>query len=167
MHPLTTAWSEPDATWNKYDMTNFWTTAGGDYDGYSYARGTVDNTVGWKSANITRLVEQWVRGTTANLGFIMVPVPAGGDALKVFQSSDSASNTGYSPKLVVDHPVPGASGAYESRALGPGTNSTFTSASWSDSSMSFLTDEFSGLALSSGWTWLNDPSADDGPARSA
>jgi regulation of enolase protein 1 (concanavalin A-like superfamily) len=162
VHPLTTAWSEPDATWNKYDMTNFWTTAGGDYDGYSYARGTVDNTVGWKSANITRLVEQWVRGTTANLGFIMVPVPAGGDALKVFQSSDSASNTGYSPKLVVDYLVPGASGAYESRALGPGTNSTFTSASWSDSSMSFLTDEFSGLALSSGWTWLNDPSADDG-----
>lgn len=26
-------WVEADATWNKYDATNNWTTAGGDYDG--------------------------------------------------------------------------------------------------------------------------------------
>lgn len=43
----TTGWTQAGVTWNKYDGTNNWTTAGGDYGSAIYTTGTISGTPGW------------------------------------------------------------------------------------------------------------------------
>ncbi|TFG68927.1 MAG: DNRLRE domain-containing protein, partial [Methanomassiliicoccus sp.] len=157
VHSLLSDFSETSATWNMNDSISDWVEPGGDYDPYPYASGTFPYAIGWFSIGISKLVAQWVKDSGDNQGIIIVPVPVGGDAVKLFQSSEQTSGPSYSPKLTVNYTIHGGMGVYESEPLGPGTNSTFTLCEWSSGMTSRLSDEFSGTALSSKWTWSNDP----------
>ena len=157
VYQLTAPFIEADVTWVKSTSSTFWTTPGGDYYSHSFCRSTVTNGIGWMSLDVSKLVERWVRGEADNYGLIIVPVSAGGDNQKVFQSSDEDIFTNQNPKLTVNYTVPGGFGTLESQALGPGTNATFTLASFSTSVVSSLDDGFSGNGLSSKWSWMNNP----------
>ena len=162
VHPLSSAFVEDEVCWAKNTTATTWINPGGDYDPYSYGRFTVANDVGWFGMDVSKLVELWARGTTDNHGLILVSDAAGGDNQKMFQSSDDVDSPETNPRLIVNYTVPGGAAVLESRVLGPGTNATFTLTSHSTSTVSHLDDGFSGTALSSKWSWDNDPSLDDG-----
>ncbi len=162
IHALDVPFVEDEATWAMSSISSFWTNPGGDYGSDIYYKGTFDNTAGWRNLDVTTLVECWVRGHVPNNGMIFVPEETGGNDIKTFMSSDDPGSSEYKPKLVVDYAIQGSEGAYESDLIGPGTNATFTAASWSNSTLSFPDDEFSGTALSSEWTWWNNPALGGG-----
>jgi hypothetical protein len=103
---VTQAWTEAGVTWNKYDGSTNWATAGGDFDAVADATFTppalTDTTV---DITITSLVQEWVNGT-ANNGMI---IKAGTEATTqgtLFYTSDAAT-AGNRPKLVVTYTLPG------------------------------------------------------------
>jgi RHS repeat-associated protein len=59
------------ATWNKYDGTNAWTTAGGDFDSTVAASNTVTDTVGWFKWFPRQLVQGWIDGSIQNNGVVV------------------------------------------------------------------------------------------------
>jgi len=130
---------------------------GGDSSEYVFGAGIFEAIQGWWSTNITKLVERWTTGSMANNGLIIIPTPGVEDYVKVFQSSDQTGNPTLVPRLVVQYTLQGDVGAYESAPLGPGTDAEFTLSTWSNSTVSFVSDEFSGAGLSPKWTWLNNP----------
>jgi hypothetical protein len=157
IYAVTTPWLETEVTWNSAFNGHPW-TPGGDYNASIIFRGTMDGSVGWHSMNVSRLVDLWLKGTLNNYGMILVPDNDGNTASwKRFVASEDATRVTQRPKLIVNYTLPGATGTYESKALGPGTNSQFTLASWWNASYSALTDEFNGTSLSARWSWLNEP----------
>jgi len=161
-YPLTRDFDEMEVTWMKNISSSTWSAPGGDYDDPMFSRITVRNILGWYKIDLSRMVELWAKGTIANKGLILVPAVTTGDTLKEFRSSDDGSVPSERPLLSINYSQPGVLGTYESRALGPGVNTTFTTVNWSCTTVSFASDEFSGAALSPKWSWLNDPFADDG-----
>ncbi len=162
VHRLTAGFVESEVCWAKRTAFANWTNPGGDYDPYSYGRHTAANVVGWLGIDVSKLAERWAMSPTGNLGVILVPVPVAGDNQKPFQSSDDLDTPERNPRLVVNYTIQGGTGVLESRYLGPGTNSSFTIASYSASGVSLLDDAFSGTTLSPKWTWLNDPALSGG-----
>jgi hypothetical protein len=162
IHAIDTAWVEMEVCWDFASNGNRW-TAGGSYNPFVFYRGVMNSVQGPHSMDVSRLVDLWVRGSLPNHGMILVPESSSPtDSVKSFISSDEAVRVTERPKLVVNLTTPGRAGTYESRAIGPGTNSVFTLASWSNGSFSKLSDEFNGTSLSKKWTWLNDPSRTNG-----
>lgn len=102
------AWVEATVTWNKYDGTNPWQTAGaaGANDRESAAFATVSlpaNPVAGTVVDITLdpvKVQEWVSGAFTNNGFIMQAATEDHDR-HVFWSSDYAVDTTLCPKLTV------------------------------------------------------------------
>lgn len=154
---LNKAWVESEATWTRASTTELWATPGGDFLTWTAGKWTIDNTAGWRVMDVTNLVDSWVSGESANFGLILVPTTQGGDNLKLFQSSDQSSAQTIAPKLTVQYLLPGSVGLLESRVMGPGTNATFTLATWNNWTQSLLDDGFSGSLLSDRWNWTNDP----------
>ncbi|MDQ3933727.1 MAG: DNRLRE domain-containing protein [Actinomycetota bacterium] len=78
-------------TWNKYDGTNAWTTAGGDIsaspDGSESAFG---GAVGLERINARKLVQGWVDGSIPNYGLIVKDNGSTAGVLNI--TGDSASN---------------------------------------------------------------------------
>lgn len=167
IHALTRNWTETGVTWKTYDLASngYWHTVGGDFSAEFFAEGVIDNTLGWKSFDLTRLVDLWMRGKIPNYGFIIVPSIETIDNAKTFSSSDIANKPEQRPRIVLNYTLGEAVGSYESAVIGPGTNSTFTLASWQTGLLSKATDEFDSGALSSRWAWMNDPSAAGGSAN--
>jgi RHS repeat-associated protein len=59
-------------TWNTYDGTNVWTTAGGDIDSTASASASAGGSgVGWYHWYPTELVQNWVDGSNSNYGVIL------------------------------------------------------------------------------------------------
>ncbi|MDH3365967.1 MAG: DNRLRE domain-containing protein, partial [Thermoplasmata archaeon] len=162
IHPLEQPFVEDEVTWNRPSLSELWTTPGGDFSPEVFCVGTLTNDGGWKSFDISGLVEYWVRGMATNNGLIFVPDEAASDAPKDFISSDEDTWPAFRPYLSIGYTIQGNEGAYESEALGSGTNSTFTLMDWADSTTSLITDEFSSSPLASKWSWLNDPFAGSG-----
>jgi hypothetical protein len=75
------------ATWNRYNGINAWTTPGGDYDP-TIAGSFIASGAGWKSMDITALVQQWISGATPNYGVVLLSQPTAGNNEKRFASSD-------------------------------------------------------------------------------
>lgn len=161
VYSVTSPWVEMESSWNFYSAGNMWATPGGDYDPLSFYRSTLENIIGWHTMDMSRLVDLWTRGLVANNGIIIVPDYFGGTAWKPFVSSDD-NNAAQWPKLIISYTMPVSGGLYESSALGPGTNELFTLMSWTNSTFSRASDEFSGSTLNTKWSWLNDPSAGSG-----
>ena len=65
-----TNWVEASATWNKYDGTNTWTTAGGDTAAPEISLGDI-TTTGWKSFDVKTLVDDAWDNRAGILTFLM------------------------------------------------------------------------------------------------
>ncbi len=158
IYALSTGFNEMVADWEFCDIGQRWNTAGGDYYPVSFIAGQIENVQGAHSWDLSRLVDLWVAGGIANSGLIIVPDSAAGDAIKNFYSSDEGGRVEQRPKLTVKYTLPLGVATYESRALGPGTDSLFTLASYISGNMSLASDDFAGPSLSQRWRWHLDPS---------
>src|SRR3972149_696167 len=65
----------------------------------------LNNSVGWRVMDIKSFVQEWVTGTSANQGLILVPAAGGGGNAKQFASSDAA-NISIRPVLRINYTVP-------------------------------------------------------------
>ena len=70
LHRITRSWTGA-ATWNKYDGTNNWTTAGGDFDSTVAASNTVNAWGQWYKWFPRQLVQSWIDGSVTNNGLIL------------------------------------------------------------------------------------------------
>ena len=69
---VTQPWTESGITWNKYDGTTPWTTAGGDYTGTGGAALTMPSSMPrWVEWDVTNIVEAWIEDSQPNYGFII------------------------------------------------------------------------------------------------
>ncbi|MGQ9586962.1 MAG: DNRLRE domain-containing protein [Thermoplasmata archaeon] len=162
VHALNSSFVETEVSWTHRDAAHPWITLGGDFSTEAFSNGTVEDRPGWHAFDLTRLVDLWVGGRTPNYGFIIVAKDATVDQVKKFVCSDITNKPEQRPKLVVNYTYGQAVGEYRSRALGPGTNTTFTLASWHDRVISKATDEFDAGNISSRWKWARDPCQEGG-----
>jgi RHS repeat-associated protein len=70
LHSVTRSWTGA-ASWNKYDGTNAWATAGGDFDASVAASNTVGSTIGWYKWFPRQLVQSWIDGSATNNGLLV------------------------------------------------------------------------------------------------
>jgi hypothetical protein len=106
-------WTETGVTWNKYDGTNDWQTAGGtganDYDSTALATTTIDATPAAKTEFQFTLsisaITNLVNGTTTNNGWLIRSSEASFDR-HTFYSSDEGTETSSRPKLVITYHAP-------------------------------------------------------------
>jgi regulation of enolase protein 1 (concanavalin A-like superfamily) len=166
IHALSSNWTENGVTWRTRTSTTSWNSMGGDFSTEPFSWGMIDGTTGWRTFDLTRLVDHWLRNatpsSTPNLGFIIVPKPGIGDAAKNFVDCEITNKPEQRPKLTINYTLGEAVGAYESIPLGPGTNSTFTIAGWSNGTFSKASDEFTASSLSQKWSWTMDPALSGG-----
>ena len=107
------AWTEAGVTWNKYDGTNAWGTAGADNttsDRESSAIGTLSvgasptlNT-GMDITLTASKIQEMVSGTFTNNGFVIRVDTENADDIQ-WATSDHAT-AGYRPKLVIEYSLP-------------------------------------------------------------
>lgn len=127
MHRVTRAWTS-GASWNSYDGTHAWTTAGGDYDPTPVASASVPaQHAGWVDWYSTRLVQQWVTGGLPNNGVLFKDQygTAGPQGQEQFYSNNGAWDDAEKPELdVVWAPRTGRVDSYtfEHQALDPRTS---------------------------------------------
>ena len=110
VHRITQSWVEgtktgngnaDGATWNDYDGTNPWVTAGGDYDSTVIASATIprgNNT--WHQWDITTLVSDWLNNGSPNDGLLLEQVGLR-DGVQ-FASSENG-NVSLNPKLTLTY----------------------------------------------------------------
>ena len=103
LYRLTRQWTETGVTWNTYDGTNSWTTAGGDYDSTLHARTLIDSVLSWKSWLITSLVQDLVDKVYENYGFILLSSPTHSEDNSKHFSSKENTNQSLIPRLVVTY----------------------------------------------------------------
>ncbi len=104
-HRITQNWTESSSTWNTYDGTNPWSSAGGDYDSTVIDTTTVDTTTGvWDAWNITTLARDWNEGIYSNYGVLLKSVDEEAPSNdKWYRSSDYSTHTSLRPKLVISY----------------------------------------------------------------
>ncbi len=100
VYRLTRQWYENNVTWNKYDGSHSWTTAGGDYNGTVWASTPVGASRKYYYWDVTGLVGSWHNSTYPNYGLILVSQSA--NNRKDFSSSD-CSNASRRPALLVNY----------------------------------------------------------------
>ena len=94
-HPPTSG-----ATWNTYDGTHAWTTAGGDFSTTAAGSATLPPGTGARqSINITNLVQDWLTGAQGNQGIVVKATTEPAANLDYFDSSA----TGNGPELKVTY----------------------------------------------------------------
>src|SRR5205807_1210900 len=158
---VTSSWNEAQATWNNRMTGTPWGTAGGDINIHVIGQVSLDNTAGWRSWNVTQLVDLWYRGRLPNNGLMLAAISTGANADKTFFSSDYAVDSTRRPRLDLSYRILGATGVYVSKVGGPGTMAQWQSISWNASARSLVADEFNGGSLDPKWTWINPPAAQD------
>lgn len=71
LHALRECWTRSGSSWNKRDGTTGWTVPGATYD--NTPLGSFNPTsAGFKTFDVTSLVQDWVNATRANDGFVLV-----------------------------------------------------------------------------------------------
>jgi len=108
------AWTETGATWNKYDGTNNWQTAGGFGADDCEQTDIGSVSMGASEANGTEIsislstsaIREMVSGEFANNGFMVKTDSEVNDAYSFASSSNGTSTR--RPKLVVEYTVGGA-----------------------------------------------------------
>jgi hypothetical protein len=99
---LTTQVTQDGATWNDYDGTSSWGSAGGDYQSSPSGSGSTPSAYGWTNLDVTNIAKGWIDGSISNHGAIIIGQSGAHDYLKMFRSSDSASSA-QRPKLEIDY----------------------------------------------------------------
>ncbi|TLZ69484.1 MAG: DNRLRE domain-containing protein, partial [Methanobacteriota archaeon] len=161
LHPVTPTWDEAQVTWNDRLTGTPWTTAGGDYDARVTDVQSLNAVLGWKTWNVTQIVDLWYRSRVPNNGMIILGSAGGTNLDKTFWSSDYAVDPTLRPKLDIRYRVLGATGEYISKIGGPGSLVAWQSISWNPSERSYVSDEFNGGSLDPKWTWTNPPATYD------
>lgn len=102
IHRLTNDWVEDEVNWieRRSGFLTNWTSGGGDFSPTVMGSFTVDQ-VGWRSVDITKLVQQWVDYPSSNNGMILRSVTTGSDNEKRYASMDG-SDPGLFPKLTIE-----------------------------------------------------------------
>ncbi|HKZ48814.1 MAG TPA: DNRLRE domain-containing protein [Thermoplasmata archaeon] len=157
VYAVSAPWDEAQVTWTDRLTATPWGVAGGDYNPHRIDAPVIDNTLGWKTWNVTALVDVWYRGLLPNYGLIFDPPNPGANSDKTFYSSDYMVDPTLRPKLDIRYRVLGVAADYVSATGGPGIPSDWRNISWSIGSRSLVSDEFNGLALDPVWTWTNLP----------
>jgi RHS repeat-associated protein len=71
VHRASRSWTG-NATWNKHDGVNAWTTPGGDFTATAEDTEGVDgNTTQWVTWHVGTAVQDWVTGASSNHGFVL------------------------------------------------------------------------------------------------
>ena len=97
VHRLTQSWTEGGVTWNRYDGTNTWASAGGDYDATVRATSTANPGVGGSIAwDVTGLAQEWASNTHPNHGLIVIN---SGSTNGLHFASKESGNVAYRPYL--------------------------------------------------------------------
>ena len=103
---LTQAWTEGGVTWNKYDGTTAWATAGGDYDGTVRASSTANAGVGQAITwDVTTLVQDWANNASPNQGLILIN---SGTTNGLHFAAKENGNAAYRPTLATTITTPTA-----------------------------------------------------------
>ncbi|MEA2493589.1 MAG: hypothetical protein QOJ29_1500 [Thermoleophilaceae bacterium] len=108
-HKVTRSWTSA-ATWNKYDGTNAWTAAGGDFASTAeYTNSSASGaTATWYAFGVTNAVQQWLDGGAANNG-VLLKEPTENVNNVLSYSSATGGNApyiqiDYEPKFMGDQP---------------------------------------------------------------
>jgi hypothetical protein len=96
VHRITAGWSETGVTWRNF----------GGHDG-SVAASFVAGSAGWKSADITALVQGWAEGSHANNGLLLDDPSAANDQSETYKSSEYGSAS-LRPKLTLCYHMGGS-----------------------------------------------------------
>lgn len=126
--------SHDGVTWETTDGTTPWTTPGGDFNSVpEFTLMNVTNVPDWHKWNITRLVKEWINGTTLNAG-VLFETHFGGFIAdeKVFYSKEYAG-VADRPKLVVYYNSSGpgqANGTFISRTMDAQSSVNWGGISW-------------------------------------
>jgi hypothetical protein len=99
-----TAWTEAGVTWNKYDGTNNWAAAGGDYTTTNGASVVVPAAPGWMAWTVTAQVQTAIDSVGRIAHFLMRDGTESGstDYQAHFYTRDYAVDLTKRPKLYVD-----------------------------------------------------------------
>ncbi|MBN1793398.1 MAG: DNRLRE domain-containing protein [Candidatus Omnitrophica bacterium] len=110
---MTRDWTEGNntsgsgATWNRYDGTNSWTAAGGDYDvTLGSASATISPTPGaglWIDWDITDIVQDWLDGVYDNYGLLIKDGAEGTSANNQTDFYSRNSTYAEKPRLIVKY----------------------------------------------------------------
>jgi len=109
---VTQPWTESGITWNKYDGTTSWTTAGGDYTETGGASLTMPSSMPrWIQWDVTTIVEAWIDDSQLNYGFIIKDAD---ETMTVenwvwvsFRSREYTNQPGKNPILEIIYTEPG------------------------------------------------------------
>lgn len=112
-------WGETTVTWNKYDGTNAWGTAGADNTTSDREAGDIGNismpgteVAGYVDITITAsAIQDWLTGAVTNYGFV-VRMDTETDDLHRFNGSEAGA---FSPELVVTYDLPSGGFYYMSQ----------------------------------------------------
>ncbi|MGB5725661.1 MAG: LamG-like jellyroll fold domain-containing protein [Thiogranum sp.] len=87
-------------TWDTWDGSNAWTTAGGDYDPAAFASSSITAASGdWESWDITALAQGWLDGTFVNSGLLL----KGSGNVNVDFASKENADPALHPKLILTY----------------------------------------------------------------
>ena len=102
-----TGWTELGSTWNKYDGTHAWASAGGDYTTTDGASAVMPASYGWVAWTVTAQVQTAVDSVGRIAHFLVKDDVETGSQVRAadFYSKD-AGGSAYWPKLYVDWSVP-------------------------------------------------------------
>ena len=150
VYRVTRNWTETGVTWNKYDGTNTWATAGGDFN-ESYGTVLVATTSdAWVSWNVTNLVWNWVNENYTNYGMILhAGTGTSNSNEKQFYSTNYATNTSLRPILEINYTTPPSIGNITSAADDSSATINWTTDDSTNSSINY------GVNISLGTTALN------------
>ncbi len=112
VHRITAEWAETVVTYNSF-ANSFAAASEG---------GFTADAVGWKTVNITSLVQAWAAGIYPNYGIVMTEPAEGGDGTwTLYWSSDYVTDPTLRPYLVIGFTPPGGSLTYVTiqRPAGP------------------------------------------------
>lgn len=146
-----TDWTEMGVTWNSYDGTNNWLTAGGDYtltDGSSI---TLPENFGWVDWDVTNQVQYDLDNANKTADFLIVDNTTGVDYQWSFWSRDYAIDPTLRPKLQIEWtepPSPSPSPTPSpSNNIAPATPSELTTAGPDLFLSSMFSSFFAGFSL--------------------
>jgi hypothetical protein len=124
------AWTETGATWNTYDGTNNWTTAGcggagTDYNSTSLGSVSLPNPPAAEGTQYdvtlnTALIKELIDGTMTNNGFILKMQTETNDLHNLYSREASGAQAGYKPVLTIDYTIPGGAIVATRALLGVG-----------------------------------------------
>lgn len=103
-------WTETGVTWNKYDGTNAWTTAGGDYDGSTPTPKafTFPASLGWMELDMLAFVND-ARANRGGIFSVIAKLDNENPGSSVGGGWDSRTGT-YPPELVITGTAPPTGG---------------------------------------------------------